>query len=156
MSRRSKAVKRTILPDPRYNSTVVTQFINKVLWRGKKTVAQRIFYNTMALILEKTKEDGFGLFQRAMKNVKPVLEVRPRRVGGATYQIPLEVSSERRETLAIKWIIAAARARTEHTMPERLANEFIDASKNQGAAIKKKEDTHKMAEANRAFAHYRW
>jgi small subunit ribosomal protein S7 len=156
MSRRSKSVKRTILPDPVHNSTTITQFVNKVLWCGKKTVAQRIMYEALTMILDKTKEDGYTVFQRGMKNVKPVLEVRPRRVGGATYQIPMEVSAERRETLAIKWIIAAARARTEHTMAERLANEFIDASKNQGAAIKKKEDTHKMAEANRAFAHYRW
>jgi len=156
MSRRSKSVKRTILPDPVHNSTTITQFVNKVLWAGKKTVAQRIMYEALTMILDKTKEDGYAVFQRGMKNVKPVLEVRPRRVGGATYQIPMEVSAERRETLAIKWIIAAARARTEHTMAERLANEFIDASKNQGAAIKKKEDTHKMAEANRAFAHYRW
>jgi small subunit ribosomal protein S7 len=156
MSRRLKAIQRPMLPDPRYKSTTVTQFVSNLMWRGKRSRAQQIFYKAVDMVEEKTKEPGYTVFQRAMKNVKPVLEVRPRRVGGATYQIPMEVSPQRRETLAIKWIIAAARARGEHTMIERLSGEFIDGSKNQGGAIKKKEDTHKMAEANRAFAHYRW
>lgn len=127
-----------------------------MFWDGKRTVGQKLFYKTIKLIEKKTKEDGFALFQRAINNVKPVLEVRPRRVGGATYQIPMEVPAARRETLAIKWLIRAARTRSEYRMVERLANELIDAAKNQGTAIKKKEETHKMAEANRAFAHYRW
>ena len=145
-----------MLPDSKYKSTVVTQFVNHMMWCGKRPTAFRLFYEAMDIITEKAKENGYGLFQKAMKNIKPVLEVRPRRVGGATYQIPMEVAPKRRDTLAIKWVITAARARSEHTMAERLANEFIDASKNQGAAMKKKEDTHKMAEANRTFAHYRW
>jgi len=156
MSRRLKAIQRPQLPDARYKSVIITQFISNLMWQGKRTTAQRIFYQALESAETKTKESGFTVFQRAMKNVKPVLEVRPRRVGGATYQIPMEVAPARRETLAIKWLIKAARARTEHTMVERLAGEFIDAAKNQGSAIKKKEDTHKMAEANRAFAHYRW
>jgi small subunit ribosomal protein S7 len=143
-------------PDARHKSIVITQFINNLMWRGKRTTAQRLFYEALDVAEEKTKESGFTVFQKAMRNVKPVLEVRPRRVGGATYQIPMEVAPARRETLAIKWLIKAARARNEHTMAERLAGEFSDAAKNQGGAIKKKEDTHKMAEANRAFAHYRW
>jgi small subunit ribosomal protein S7 len=130
--------------------------MNYIMWAGKKTTAQRIFYGAMDLIEEKTKEDGYAVFQKAMNTVKPVLEVRPRRVGGATYQIPMEVRPRRRDALALKWTITSARARSEHTMIEKLANELIDASRGQGAAVKKKEDTHKMAEANRAFAHYRW
>jgi small subunit ribosomal protein S7 len=134
----------------------VTKFINNLMWCGKRTVAQRLFYGAMDLIQQKTNEDGYAVFQKAMSNVKPVLEVRPRRVGGSTYQIPMEVRPKRRDALAIKWTIVAARARNEHTMTEKLAAEFMDASRSQGAAIKKKEDAHKMAEANRAFAHYRW
>jgi len=134
----------------------VAKFINKLMWDGKKTVAQATFYRALKLIEERTNEDGFAVFQKAVNNVKPVLEVRPRRVGGATYQIPMEVRPRRRDALAIEWLVAAARQRTEHTMVERLAAELIDASRTQGAAVKKKEDTHKMAEANRAFAHYRW
>jgi small subunit ribosomal protein S7 len=156
MSRKSKSRSRILQPDPKYKSLLVGRFINNMFWDGKRTVGQKVFYNTIALVEKKTKEDGFALFQRAINNVKPVLEVRPRRVGGATYQIPMEVPAARRETLAIKWLIRAARARAEYRMVERLANELIDAAKNQGAAIKKKEETHKMAEANRAFAHYRW
>ncbi|MCX7785120.1 MAG: 30S ribosomal protein S7 [candidate division WOR-3 bacterium] len=156
MGRKKKAIARPLKPDPKYNSVLVTRFVNNLFWEGKKTVGYKIFYEAMAIIEQKTKEDGFALFQKALNNVKPVLEVRPRRVGGATYQIPMEVPPNRQETLAIKWIIRAARERPEYRMAERLANELIDASKNQGAAIKKKEDTHKMAEANRAFAHYRW
>lgn len=156
MSRRRRATPTTPAPDPRYGSVFVSKFMNSLMWDGKKTVAQRIFYEAMGLIEERTKEDGYAAFQKAMNNVKPVLEVRPRRVGGATYQIPMEVRPRRRDALAIKWTIDAARQRNEHTMKEKLAAELIDASKNQGAAVKKKEDTHKMAEANRAFAHYRW
>ena len=126
------------------------------MWAGKKTVAQNIFYEALDIIQKKTKEDGFDVFERAFNNIKPVLEVRPRRVGGSTYQVPVEVRPKRRDSLAIKWIIRAARARTEYRMAERLANEFLDAAQGQGAAFKKKEDTHKMAEANRAFAHFRW
>ena len=156
MSRRKKAIHRPIVPDPRHNSTTITQFVSNMMWRGKRTTAQRLFYDALDAVAQKSSQDGYAVFQLALKNVKPVLEVRPRRVGGATYQIPMEVSASRRETLAIKWMIAAARARSEHTMVDRLSGEILDASKNQGGAIKKKEDTHKMAEANRAFAHYRW
>ena len=156
MSRRHSALQREIQPDPRYGSQFVTKFINNLMWRGKRTIAQSSFYGAMEIIQEKTNEDGYSIFQKAMSNVKPVLEVRPRRVGGATYQIPMEVRPKRRDALAIKWTITAARARSEHTMAEKLAGEFIDASRNQGTAIKKKEDAHKMAESNRAFAHYRW
>jgi small subunit ribosomal protein S7 len=156
MSRKKGRVKRQIHSDPKFKSPLLGRFVNNLFWDGKRTVGQKIIYGTIELIEKKTKEDGFALFQRAVNNVKPVLEVRPRRVGGATYQIPMEVEPERRETLAVKWIIRAARARAEYRMTDRLANELIDASKNQGAAIKKKEETHKMAEANRAFAHFRW
>jgi len=156
MSRRKKAIHRPMMPDSRYKSTTVTQFVNNMMWQGKRTTAQRLFYDALDTVEEKSKENGYAVFQRALKNVKPVLEVRPRRVGGATYQIPMEVAPSRRETLAIKWMIAASRARTDHTMVDKLAGEIMDAAKNQGGAIKKKEDTHKMAEANRAFAHYRW
>lgn len=156
MARRGKIKTRTPAPDPRYKSVIVAKFINKLMWEGKKTVAQKIFYEALNLAQKKTNEDGYALFQRALNNVKPVLEVRPRRVGGATYQIPMEVPPQRRDSLAMKWIIEAARARSEPTMIERLAAELIDASKKQGNAVKKREDTHKMAEANRAFAHYRW
>jgi small subunit ribosomal protein S7 len=156
MARRRRAAQRTPQPDPRFNSTLVAKFINHLMWEGKKTVAQRTLYEALKLAGERAKEDGYAVFQKAMNNVKPVLEVRPRRVGGATYQIPMEVRPRRRDTLAIKWLIDSARARNEHTMIERLAGEIVDASRNQGAAVKKKEDTHKMAEANRAFAHYRW
>jgi len=156
MARRRRAALREPKPDPRYNSVFVSTFINNLMWDGKKTTAQGVFYGAMDAIEQKTRDDGYSVFQKAMNNVKPVLEVRPRRVGGATYQIPMEVRPRRRDALAIKWTIKAARARSEYTMTDRLAGEFIDASRNQGSAVKKKEDTHKMAEANRAFAHYRW
>lgn len=156
MSRRRKASSREIQPDPRYNSTLVARFVNDLMWAGKKTVAQKIFYEALEIVEKKTKEDGHTVFERAFNNVRPVLEVRPRRVGGSTYQVPMEVRSKRRQSLAIKWIIRAARSRSEYRMSERLANEILDASQNQGAAYKKKEETHKMAEANRAFAHFRW
>ena len=156
MARRRTIQPRMPAPDPRFSSVFVAKFINNLMWDGKKGTAQRVFYAAMDTIQEKTKEDGYAVFQKAVNNVKPVLEVRPRRVGGATYQIPIEVRPRRRDALVTKWLITAARARNEYTMAERLANELIDASRNQGTAIKKKEDTHKMAEANRAFAHYRW
>lgn len=156
MGRRRRASQRETQPDPRYNSTVVAKFINDLMWEGKKTVAEKIFYEALEIIEKKTNEEGFAVFEKAFNNVKPVLEVRPRRVGGSTYQVPVEVRPKRRQSLAIKWIITAARARSEYRMAERLAGELLDASQNQGGAYKKKEDTHKMAEANRAFAHFRW
>jgi small subunit ribosomal protein S7 len=156
MARRRKIAPRVPEPDVRYNSVFVSKFVNNLMWDGKKSVAQRVFYDAMDIIEKRTKEDGYAVFQKALANVKPVLEVRPRRVGGATYQIPMEVRPRRREALVTKWLITAARARSEYTMAERLASELIDAGNNQGSAVKKKEDTHKMAEANRAFAHYRW
>lgn len=156
MGRRRRASSREIQPDPRYDSTLVAKFVNDLMWDGKKTTAQKIFYQALDLVEKKTKEDGYTVFERAFANVKPVLEVRPRRVGGSTYQVPMEVRPKRRQALAIKWLIQAARSRSEYRMSERLANEILDASQNQGAAFKKKEETHKMAEANRAFAHFRW
>ena len=156
MSRRHQAEQRPIAADPRYSSTFVTKFVNNLMWAGKKTTSQRIFYGALDLVQEQTKEDGYAVFQKAMNAVRPVLEVRPRRVGGSTYQIPMEVRPKRRDALAIKWTIRAARARNEHTMTQKLAAELLDASRSQGAAVKKKEDAHKMAESNRAFAHYRW
>ena len=155
MSRRHQAEQRPIAADPRYSSTFVTKFVNNLMWAGKKTTSQRIFYGALDLVQEQTKEDGYAVFQKAMNAVRPVLEVRPRRVGGSTYQIPME-RPKRRDALAIKWTIRAARARNEHTMTQKLAAELLDASRSQGAAVKKKEDAHKMAESNRAFAHYRW
>ena len=156
MSRRHQAEQRPIAADPRYSSTFVTKFVNNLMWAGKKTTSQRIFYGALDLVQEQTKEDGYAVFQKAMNAVRPVLEVRPRRVGGSTYQIPMEVRPKRRDALAIKWTIRAARVRNEHTMTQKLAAELLDASRSQGAAVKKKEDAHKMAESNRAFAHYRW
>lgn len=154
--RRRRAPERKIQPDPKYNSTLVSKFINNLMWDGKKTVAQKIFYKALEIIEKKTGEDGYQVFLRAIENVKPEIEVRPRRVGGATYQVPVEVRPKRQISLAIKWIIKAARQRSERRMYERLANELMDAAKGVGAAMKIKENTHKMAEANRVFAHYRW
>ncbi len=154
--RRRRAPERKIQPDPKYNSTLVSKFINNLMWDGKKTVAQKIFYRALEIIEKKTGEDGYQVFLRAIENVKPEIEVRPRRVGGATYQVPVEVRPKRQISLAIKWIIKAARQRSERRMYERLANELMDAAKGVGAAMKIKENTHKMAEANRVFAHYRW
>jgi len=156
MARRRKSPPRVPDPDVRYNSVFVSKFVNYLMWDGKRTAAQKVFYDAMDLIEQRTKEDGYAVFQKALANVRPVLEVRPRRVGGATYQIPMEVRPKRRESLVITWLITAARARSEYTAAERLAAELMDAANNQGSAVKKKEDTHKMAEANRAFAHYRW
>ncbi len=154
--RRKRAERREIPPDYKYGSPLVTKFINCMMWDGKKSVAEKIFYGALDIITELTGEDGIEVFKRAISNVKPILEVRPRRVGGATYQVPMEVRPERRTSLAVKWIIQAARNRSEKTMKMRLAKELIDASNKEGAAYKKREDTHRMAEANRAFAHYRW
>ncbi|HEY8344249.1 MAG TPA: 30S ribosomal protein S7 [Bacillota bacterium] len=156
MSRRGGIFKREIVPDPIYGDPLVTQFINKIMLDGKRGLAEQIFYGALEIIKEKTGNDPLEVFQQAMKNVMPVLEVRPRRVGGATYQVPMEVRPDRRVSLAMRWITANARARAERTMKERLAAELMDAANNVGASIKKKEDTHKMAEANKAFAHYRW
>jgi small subunit ribosomal protein S7 len=156
MGRRRRAQVRKIQPDPRFNSITVSKFINYLMWDGKRMVAQKIFYGAIDTIEKMTKENGIGVFERALNNTKPVLEVRPRRVGGATYQIPMEVRPARKESLAIRWLIKAARARSEHRMETRLAQEIIAASKNEGTAIKKREEVHKMAEANRAFAHFRW
>ena len=156
MSRRRKAVKRIVIPDPKYNDKIISKFTSCMMMDGEKSTAEKIIYGALDLIEKKTKSDPLNLFHDALKNVKPQIEVRSRRVGGATYQVPVEVRAERSQALAIRWIIGAARGRSESTMLERLANELLDASQNRGVAIKKREDTLKMAEANRAFAHYRW
>ncbi|HBS58757.1 MAG TPA: 30S ribosomal protein S7 [Firmicutes bacterium] len=156
MPRKGPVPKRDVLPDPVYNSKLVTRFINKVMLSGKRSVAASAMYGALNLVQEKTGKEAMEVFEAALKNVMPVLEVRARRVGGANYQVPVEVRPERRLTLCIRWMVNYARARSEKTMIERLANEIIDASNNTGSSIKKKEDTHKMAEANKAFAHYRW
>ncbi len=156
MPRRGSISKRELLPDPIYGSKQVTQFINRIMLQGKRGVAENIFYNAMSLVGEKSGKDPMEVFQTAIKNVMPVLEVKPRRVGGATYQVPVEVRAERRFALAIRWLVTYSQQRPEKTMQEKLAGELFDASQNLGSSIKKKEDTHKMAEANRAFAHYRW
>lgn len=156
MPRRGYIAKREILPDPLYQSKVVSQFISKIMYSGKKGVAEKVMYEAFDLVKEKTGKDPLEVFQQAMKNVMPVLEVKARRVGGATYQVPVEVRPERRTALAMRWLISYARKRGEKTMVEKLAGELMDAAQGVGASIKKREDTHKMAEANRAFAHYRW
>lgn len=156
MSRRSKSVRRPVPADPRYDSQTVSKFISSLMYEGKKSTAERIFYSAMDLIEERTGQPGVTVFKQAVNNVKPALEVKSRRVGGASLQVPVEVRPERRAALAMRWVIDFARSRTEKTMQERLAAELILASKGEGNAIKKKEDTHRMAEANRAFAHYRW
>ncbi|NOZ01688.1 MAG: 30S ribosomal protein S7 [Deltaproteobacteria bacterium] len=156
MPRRRQIEKREILPDPRFNDTLVSQFINCLMVKGKKSVAERIFNDTMDLIADRTREDPLKIFRRAMENAKPALEVKSRRVGGATYQVPIEVRSERRTALAIRWILKYARSRSEKGIVQKLAAEFIDAFNGRGNAVKKKDDTHRMAEANKAFAHYRW
>jgi len=156
MPRKGPVPKREVLPDPIYGSKLITKLINKVMRDGKKTVAQKICYGAFDLIREKTGRDPMEVFEQALNNVMPVLEVRPRRVGGATYQVPVEVSPDRRQTLGLRWLVDYARNRGERTMVERLAAEIMDAANNTGASVKKKEDTHRMAEANKAFAHYRW
>ncbi len=156
MPRRGQIAKRDVLPDPLYNSKLVTRLINSVMLDGKKGVAQKIVYGAFEIIQEKTGRDPLEVFEEAMENVMPVLEVKARRVGGATYQVPIEVRAERRQTLGLRWITLYARQRGERTMKERLANEIMDAVNQTGSAYKKREDTHKMAEANKAFAHFRW
>ena len=156
MSRRNRAPKRAVPPDPRYDSQTVTKFINRLMRGGKKSTAERIFYDAMDSIEQKTGQPGVNVFKQGLNNVKPSVEVKSRRVGGATYQVPIEVRPDRRTALASRWILQYARARNEKTMSERLANELAMAARGEGNAIKKKEDTHRMAEANRAFAHYRW
>jgi len=156
MPRRREIPKRETLPDPIYSSTLITKFVNCMMERGKKSVAEGIFYGALDMVKDRTREDPVKIFRRALDSVKPVLEVKSRRVGGATYQVPVEVAQDRRTSLAIRWIISNARSRGEKTMRERLAGEILDASNNRGGSIKKKEDTHRMAEANKAFAHYRW
>ena len=156
MPRKGPVPKRDVLPDPVYHSKTVTKFINKVMLSGKKSVAQRVVYDAFETIREKTGQDPLEVFETALRNVMPVLEVKARRVGGANYQVPVEVRADRRMTLGIRWLVGYARLRGEKTMDARLSAELMDAADNTGAAIKKKEDTHKMAEANKAFAHYRW
>jgi small subunit ribosomal protein S7 len=157
MSRRSSAVKREQLPDPKFNNKLVTRFINNMMFGGKKSTAETIFYGSIDQIAEKMKgEDPINVFKTAVENVKPLVEVKSRRVGGANYQVPVDVRAERRTALAIRWLIGAARERNEKTMENRLAGEFIEAFKKTGASVKKREDVHRMAEANKAFAHYRW
>ena len=156
MPRRGFIPKREVLPDPMYKSTVVTKLINQVMLDGKRGVAQKAVYDAFELINEKTGKDALEAFEQAMNNIMPVLEVKARRVGGSTYQVPIEIRAERRQTLGLRWLVSYARNRGERTMAERLAGEIMDACNEQGNAVKKKEDTHKMAEANKAFAHYRW
>ena len=156
MSRRHHTIRREILPDSRFDSALAAKFINCMMWDGKKSLAERIFSEAMDRIQDKLGEDPFEVFQSAVENVRPSLEVKSRRVGGANYQVPIEVRPERRQTLAFRWIIDAARNRGEKTMAQRLGAELMDAHSHQGAAFKKREDTHRMAEANKAFAHYRW
>jgi small subunit ribosomal protein S7 len=156
VSRRNKAVKRLVPPDPRYDSQTVSKFVSNMMYQGKKSLAESIFYRAMDMIEERTGQPGVAVFKQAVNNAKPAVEVKSRRVGGASLQVPVEVRPDRRTALAMRWLISFARGRGEKTMAERLAAELILASKGEGSTIKKKEDTHRMAEANRAFAHYRW
>ncbi len=156
MARRRRPEKRIILPDPKYGDEVLSKFMNSVMYDGKKSVAEGIVYSAMETVETRAKRDPIGVFHDALNNIKPGIEVRSRRVGGATYQVPVEVRPERAQALAIRWLITAARARSENTMDARLSGELLDASNNRGNAVKKREDTHRMAEANRAFSHYRW
>ncbi len=156
MSRRHRAEKREVIPDAKYGDLVLAKFMNSIMYDGKKSVAEQIIYGAFDMIETKAKADPLGVFKSALDNVAPAIEVRSRRVGGATYQVPVEVRPDRRQALAIRWIITAARGRNDKTMMERLSSELLDASNNRGNAVKKREDTHRMAEANRAFSHYRW
>jgi len=156
MPRRRRPQKRTILPDPKYKDRVIAKFVNSMMYSGKKSVAEKIFYDALDYVESRTKQKPLDVFKKAMENVAPIVEVKSRRVGGATYQVPVEVRADRRQALAIRWLLRYSKLRSERTMAERLANEFIAASKNEGASVKKREDTHKMAEANKAFAHFRW
>ena len=156
MSRRHAAEKREVIPDPKFGNIVVSKFMNAVMYAGKKSVAEGIVYGALEMIETKTKQGPLPIFEQALENVMPTIEVRSRRVGGATYQVPVEVRTDRRQALGIRWLITAARERNEKTMTERLSAELLDASNSRGSAVKKREDTHRMAEANRAFSHYRW
>lgn len=156
MPRKGEVRKREVLPDPKYGDKLVAKFVNTIMNRGKKSVAESIFYCSLDIVAAKSKEDALAVFKRAIDNTRPAVEVRSRRVGGATYQVPVEVRPQRRLSLSMRWLIQAARDRAEKSMEEKLAGEMLDAANNRGTAIKKKEDTHRMAEANRAFAHYRW
>ncbi|MFK7944987.1 MAG: 30S ribosomal protein S7 [Paracoccaceae bacterium] len=156
MSRRHRAEKREILPDPKFGDRVLSKFMNNLMYHGKKSAAESIVYGAMGRVEEKMRREPVEIFHEALENIKPSVEVRSRRVGGATYQVPVEVRPERREALALRWLITASRGRNENTMEERLAAELMDAANNRGTAVKKREDTHKMAEANKAFSHYRW
>jgi small subunit ribosomal protein S7 len=156
MPRRNRPVRREVAPDIKYNNEMVSRFINKVMDSGKKSTAESIFYDALSLVETRTKRPGLEVFEQAINNVMPILEVKPRRVGGATYQVPVEVPPDRRLSLAFRWLIQSTRRRPGKTMAEKLANELMDAANNTGATVKRREDTHKMAEANRAFAHYRW
>ncbi len=156
MSRRHRAERREVLPDPKFGDLVISRFTNVLMHHGKRSIAESIVYGAIDIVAKKANSDGLKLFHQALDNVKPNLEVRSRRVGGATYQVPVEVRPERSQALAIRWLISAARERSEHTMTERLSVELLDAANSRGAAIKKREDTHRMADANRAFSHYRW
>jgi small subunit ribosomal protein S7 len=156
MSRKGQARVREVVPDPKFHDRTLAKFVNVVMERGKKSTAEQILYGALDLAADRTKEDGLTVFKRALDNVRPAVEVRSRRVGGANYQVPVEVRPLRRSSLAMRWLVTAARARGEKSMVERLANEILEAAANRGGAVKKREDTHRMAEANRAFAHYRW
>ena len=156
MARKGHIAKREVMPDPMYNSKVVTKLINKVMWDGKKVTAQKIVYGAFDIVKEKTGREAMDAFRQALDNVTPALEVKARRVGGATYQVPMEIRADRKQSLAIRWLVEYARKRNEHSMEEKLAGEIMDAINGQGGAFKKKEDTHRMAEADKAFAHYRW
>jgi small subunit ribosomal protein S7 len=156
MPRKAHIVRREIVPDPLYQSTLVSKFVNCMMWGGKKSTAQQILYHALNIVQQKSNDDPMKLFKKAVENVKPVLEVKSRRVGGSTYQVPVEVSPTRRTSLSIRWILIYSRSRGEKSMEEKLAGELLDAANNRGNSIKKKEDTHRMAEANKAFAHYRW
>ena len=156
MPRRREVAKRVILPDPKFNEKLVAKFVNALMLDGKKSIAEKIVYGAFDLIQERTGNEPVEVFKKALENVRPVVEVKSRRVGGSTYQVPVEVRYERRDALAMRWIVGFARGRGEKTMQERLAGEFLDAADNRGSSVKKREDTHRMAEANKAFAHYRW
>jgi len=156
MPRKGPVPRRDVLPDPIYNSKLFTKLVNQIMWDGKKSLAEKIVYGAFDIIAEKTKKNPIEVFEEAMKNITPIVEVRARRVGGANYQVPVEVRANRRQTLAIRWLVGYSRKRGEKTMAERLAAELMDAANSTGGAVKKREDTHKMAEANKAFAHYRW
>ena len=156
MPRRREVPKRDVLPDPKYNSKLVAKFMNNVMRRGKKSLAEQIFYGALDLIEQRSKQDPLEVFHKALDNVRPVIEVKSRRVGGATYQVPVEVRNERRDALAMRWIINYSKQRSEKTMVQKLAGELLDAAQSRGGSVKKREDTHRMADANKAFAHYRW